>query len=72
MKVLVTGRAGFTGSQLVEWLLKEGYDVICLDIFKNYYNPELKRNNVRPFLSERNFKLVEVNILDKDARKRIF
>ena len=72
MKILVTGGAGFIGSQLVERLLKEGYEVICLDNFNDYYNPELKRNNVRPFLSERKFKLVEADIRDKDALKRIF
>ena len=71
-KVLVTGGAGFIGSHLVERLLKEGHGVICLDNFNDYYNPELKRNNVRPFLSERNFELVEADIRDKDALKRIF
>ena len=72
MKVLVTGGAGFIGSHLVERLLKEGYEVTCLDNFKDYYNPGIKRNNIRPFLSERNFKLVEADIREKDGLKRIF
>ena len=72
MKILVTGGAGFIGSHLTERLLKEGYGVTCLDNFNDYYNPEIKRNNIRPFLSERNFKLVEADIRDKDALKRIF
>jgi hypothetical protein len=72
MKILVTGGAGFIGSHLVERLLKDGYEVICLDNFNDYYNPELKRNNVRPFLSEKKFKLVEADIRDKDALKKIF
>ena len=72
MKILVTGGAGFIGSHLVERLLKEGYDVMCLDNFNEYYNPELKRNNIKPFLSERNFKLVEADIMDEDTLKKIF
>jgi len=72
MKVLVTGGAGFIGSHLVKRLLKEGYEVICLDNFNDYYNPEIKRNNVKPLLKEKNFKLIEVDIRDKDVLKRIF
>ena len=72
MKILVTGGAGFIGSHLVERLLEEGDEVVCLDNFSDYYNPKIKRNNIRPFLNERKFELVEVDIKDKDALKRIF
>lgn len=51
--ILVTEGAGFIGSHLVERLLKEDYDVICLDNFNNYYNLEIKRNNIRSFLREK-------------------
>lgn len=33
MKVLVTGGAGFIGSNLCEYLLAHGYEVVCLDNF---------------------------------------
>lgn len=72
MKILVTGGAGFIGSHLVERLLKEGQEVICLDNFNGYYDPEIKRNNIKPFLSERNFKLVEADIRNKDALIKVF
>lgn len=44
--VLVTGSAGFIGSHAVERLLDEGYQVIGLDNFDDFYDPELKRDNI--------------------------
>ena len=34
IKVLVTGGAGFIGSNLCEYLLAHGYEVVCLDNFE--------------------------------------
>ncbi|MFO5526336.1 MAG: NAD-dependent epimerase/dehydratase family protein, partial [Cuspidothrix sp.] len=31
MRILVTGGAGFIGSHLIDRLMKEGHEVICLD-----------------------------------------
>jgi len=72
INILVTGGAGFIGSNLIEKLLKEGYEVVCLDNFNDYYNPQIKRNNIKSFLKERNFNLVEVDVRDKDTLKKIF
>jgi UDP-glucuronate 4-epimerase len=70
--VLLTGGAGFIGSNLIERLLKDGFDIVCLDNFNDYYAPQIKRNNIKPFLKERNFNLVEVDIRDKDTLKKVF
>ena len=56
-RVLVTGGAGFIGSNLVESLLSSGNNVICLDNFSTG-----KRENLIPFNQNPNFKLIEGDI----------
>lgn len=58
-KVLVTGGAGFIGSNLVEELLKEDNHVVCLDNFSTGF-----RENIAPFLSDNRFTLIEGDICD--------
>ena len=50
-KILITGGAGFIGSNLCEFLLKQGSKVICLD---NLSTGNIK--NIECFLNHRNFK----------------
>jgi UDP-glucuronate 4-epimerase len=45
MKYVVTGAAGFIGSQLAEKLLEGGHDVVAVDCFTDYYDPALKEEN---------------------------
>ena len=58
-KVLVTGGAGFIGSNLCEDLLNHNNKVVCLDNFATGY-----RKNIEPFLSNPNFTLIEGDIRD--------
>lgn len=47
MRYVVTGAAGFIGSHLSEALLALGHDVVGVDSFTDYYDPERKRENAR-------------------------
>lgn len=47
MKVLVTGGAGFIGSHTVERLLAANHEVAVVDNFNDYYDPAIKRENLR-------------------------
>ena len=55
--ILVTGGAGFIGSNLCDHFLTKGYQVTCLDNFATGH-----RHNVEPFLKNTNFKLIEGDI----------
>ncbi len=70
--ILVTGGAGFIGSHLVRRLLDDNRSVICVDDFNDYYSPLVKENNIKPFLSRKNFKLYRVDIRDFNSLKGIF
>lgn len=69
---LVTGGAGFIGSTLVERLLREGNRVVVIDNFNDFYDPGLKEANIRPFLSNPNFRLVRGDIRDTQAVEEAF
>ncbi|HCI58550.1 MAG TPA: SDR family oxidoreductase [Bacteroidales bacterium] len=58
-RVLVTGGAGFIGSNLIESLLEEGNYVVCLDNFSTG-----KRRNIEKFLDNPEFILIEGDIRD--------
>ena len=70
-KVLVTGGAGFIGSHLCERLLKEGYFVINLDNFNNYYDPKIKWRNIQDALKSANYALYVGDIRDNKILNQI-
>lgn len=57
--ILITGGAGFIGSNLCQYFLEKGHRVTCLDNFATGH-----RHNVAPFLTNPNFTLIEGDIRD--------
>lgn len=63
-KILVTGGAGFIGSNLCESLLQDGHEIVCLDNFSTGF-----RKNVEPFQTQYpdRFRLIEGDIRDMET-----
>lgn len=59
MRTLVTGAAGFIGSNLVDALLAGGVDVLGIDCFAPYYAESVKRANLEPALANPGFEFVD-------------
>ncbi|MFV0138507.1 SDR family oxidoreductase [Empedobacter falsenii] len=57
--ILITGGAGFIGSNLTEYFLTKDYQVTCLDNFATGH-----RHNVEPFLANPHYTLIEGDIRD--------
>jgi UDP-glucuronate 4-epimerase len=70
MKILVTGGAGFIGSALARRLCDEGNEVVVIDNFNEYYDPELKRARQKDLLS--GAEVIEGDITDAVFIEQLF
>jgi UDP-glucuronate decarboxylase len=59
MKILVTGGAGFIGSHLIDRLMKEQHEVLCLD---NFYTGT--KRNIRQWIGHPNFELIRHDVTE--------
>ena len=67
IKILITGGAGFIGSNLCEYFLSKKYQVVCLDNFATGH-----RHNLAAFADNKDFKLIEGDIRNlSDCHKAV-
>ena len=65
---IVTGTAGFIGSTLSEKLLEKNFKVIGIDNFSDYYDIDIKNNNLKQCLVHENFSFINEDILNIDLK----
>lgn len=63
-KILVTGCAGFIGSHVCEYLCKNDYIVIGIDIVNDYYDVNIKIKNIELLQKYKNFKFLKEDVRD--------
>ncbi len=79
MKYLVTGAAGFIGSQVAQTLALQGHLVVGIDNLNDYYDPALKHARLERITTELaaqhcqdNFQFVRLDIADREAVAQLF
>ena len=72
MKILVTGTAGFIGSNLAGKLLDRGDEVIGIDNINDYYDTSLKLARLEPLASREGFTEIRISIEDKEQMDKAF
>ncbi|NLA24347.1 MAG: NAD-dependent epimerase/dehydratase family protein, partial [Bacteroidales bacterium] len=62
--VLISGGAGFIGSNLADFMLANNWNVISVDNFDEFYSKNLKKKNIEISLKNPNYKFIESDIRD--------
>ncbi|HSM90428.1 MAG TPA: SDR family NAD(P)-dependent oxidoreductase, partial [Desulfobacterales bacterium] len=70
--VLVTGAAGFIGSQLSKRLLDNGINVVGLDNLNPYYSVKLKEDRLAQLEGHARFTFARLDLADRAGMERLF
>lgn len=72
MNILVTGAAGFIGSHVCDYFVKQNHNVTGIDNFDNFYPKKFKISNLQNLEGNERFKFLEGDIRDKIILDKIF
>lgn len=72
MKILITGAAGFIGSNLAMRLLERGDTVIGIDNHNDYYDPGIKEARLARHANHQNYVHLRIDLADKKAIEDAF
>lgn len=73
MIILITGIAGFIGSNLLDKLLQDKNNIIVgIDNLNNFYDPNIKRKNIEHNLENNNFKFYDIDLLNTKELNNLF
>ena len=72
MNILVTGSAGFIGSELSIKLLERGDKVIGIDNLNDYYNVDLKKSRLERHIYHKNYQHHSIDIAHQEDLNKIF
>ncbi len=72
MKVLVTGTAGFIGSNVAHYLLNRGDEVVGLDNLNDYYDVNLKKDRLARLTTRDGFTDARLDLEDRDGMAKLF
>ena len=72
MKILITGAAGFIGSDLALRLLERGDQVIGIDNLNDYYDPALKRARLARTADNPGFMDIRIDLEDREGMAEVF
>jgi UDP-glucuronate 4-epimerase len=70
--ILVTGGSGFIGSNLIDELLKQKNEVICIDNFDNFYPKSIKLQNMQTSSNSPFYRFIEGDIRNEKILDKIF
>jgi len=70
-RILITGVAGFIGSNLADLLINSNY-IVGIDNFDPFYSREIKEDNIKCLIDNESFSFYEMDLLDLDKLDEIF